>query len=249
MVEGCTKFVCAPVRHARYYDSLLGRFLSPDTYDPELAGVDFNRYAYAVNDPINGSDPSGNKTAFERMTENSNATRGGYVSRSSSGTTTGNWTSSTDRSRSTNYSYSWSNAFGTYTVTKNGYGTIQAVTQRSSAGTPVSRSAIAAANGYASYLNGGGPARHAGLGAGNTLTSTVTQTIKQLKFVVTSAMTIEQIQQQLAQILGILGDEIQIPTKIGPKVLMYEKWDRCHRSYWSQHIDTQLHGICIIRTV
>jgi RHS repeat-associated protein len=46
--------------HARYYDPLLGRFLSPDTWDPTLPGVDINRYAYAGNDPINASDPNGN---------------------------------------------------------------------------------------------------------------------------------------------------------------------------------------------
>jgi RHS repeat-associated protein len=45
--------------HARYYDPLLGRFLSGDTLDPIERGVDFNRYAYAGNDPINASDPSG----------------------------------------------------------------------------------------------------------------------------------------------------------------------------------------------
>ena len=46
--------------HARYTDPLLGRFLSPDTWDPTmLAGVDINRYAYAANDPINGMDPLG----------------------------------------------------------------------------------------------------------------------------------------------------------------------------------------------
>jgi RHS repeat-associated protein len=45
--------------HARYYDPLLGRFLSPDTWDPMLPGVDINRYAYALNDPVNMSDPSG----------------------------------------------------------------------------------------------------------------------------------------------------------------------------------------------
>ena len=45
--------------HARYYDPNLPRFLSPDTWDPILAGVDFNRYAYAGNDPVNGSDPNG----------------------------------------------------------------------------------------------------------------------------------------------------------------------------------------------
>jgi uncharacterized protein RhaS with RHS repeats len=38
---------------------MLPRFLTPDSYDPWLAGVDFNRYAYAGNDPINFSDPSG----------------------------------------------------------------------------------------------------------------------------------------------------------------------------------------------
>jgi RHS repeat-associated protein len=45
--------------HARYYDPLLPRFLTPDTYDPWEPSVDFNRYAYAGNDPINGSDPNG----------------------------------------------------------------------------------------------------------------------------------------------------------------------------------------------
>ncbi|MEQ1518748.1 MAG: RHS repeat-associated core domain-containing protein, partial [Usitatibacteraceae bacterium] len=45
--------------HARYYDPNLGRFLTPDTWDPILAGVDFNRYAYAANDPVNFSDSNG----------------------------------------------------------------------------------------------------------------------------------------------------------------------------------------------
>ena len=45
--------------NARYYDPDLGRFLSPDTWDPTLPGVDINRYAYAGNDPINMSDPGG----------------------------------------------------------------------------------------------------------------------------------------------------------------------------------------------
>ena len=45
--------------HARYHDPLLGRFLTPDTWDPILAGVDFNRYAYAGGDPVNASDPNG----------------------------------------------------------------------------------------------------------------------------------------------------------------------------------------------
>ncbi len=47
--------------HARYYDPNLGRFLSPDTWDPTIPGVDINRYAYAGNDPINGMDSRGHK--------------------------------------------------------------------------------------------------------------------------------------------------------------------------------------------
>ena len=38
--------------HFRYYDPLFGRFLSPDSWDPILQAVDVNRYAYALNDPI-----------------------------------------------------------------------------------------------------------------------------------------------------------------------------------------------------
>ncbi len=45
--------------HARYYDPVLGRFIQADTWDPDIAGVDINRYAYALNDPINKSDPNG----------------------------------------------------------------------------------------------------------------------------------------------------------------------------------------------
>jgi RHS repeat-associated protein len=45
--------------HARYFDPALGRFPTPDTWDPILAGVDFNRYVYANNDPVNKSDPNG----------------------------------------------------------------------------------------------------------------------------------------------------------------------------------------------
>ena len=45
--------------NARYMNPLWGRFISPDDWDPTLAGVGTNRYAYAQNDPINGSDPNG----------------------------------------------------------------------------------------------------------------------------------------------------------------------------------------------
>ncbi|MBI4924142.1 MAG: hypothetical protein HY834_20595 [Devosia nanyangense] len=45
--------------HARYYDAVLGRFLQPDWWDASEPGVGTNRYAYAANDPINGSDRNG----------------------------------------------------------------------------------------------------------------------------------------------------------------------------------------------
>jgi hypothetical protein len=41
----------------------VGRFISPDTFDPRKAGVGVNRYAYALNDPINKADPGGNCAA------------------------------------------------------------------------------------------------------------------------------------------------------------------------------------------
>ncbi len=49
--------------HARYYDPVIGRFLSPDTLDPIEPGVGTNRYAYADNDPVNKSDPNGHQTS------------------------------------------------------------------------------------------------------------------------------------------------------------------------------------------
>lgn len=45
--------------NARYYDPAFGRFISPDDWDPTLEGVGTNRYAYALNDPVNKSDPNG----------------------------------------------------------------------------------------------------------------------------------------------------------------------------------------------
>jgi RHS repeat-associated protein len=48
--------------HFRYMDPDLARFINPDTWDPILAGVDINRYAYAGNDPVNQSDANGHIT-------------------------------------------------------------------------------------------------------------------------------------------------------------------------------------------
>jgi RHS repeat-associated protein len=45
--------------HARYYDSSLGLFVSPDPLDPTRPGVGPNRYMYALGDPISGADPGG----------------------------------------------------------------------------------------------------------------------------------------------------------------------------------------------
>jgi RHS repeat-associated protein len=45
--------------NARYMDPVLGRFISPDDWDPTLEGVGTNRYAYAENDPVNKSDANG----------------------------------------------------------------------------------------------------------------------------------------------------------------------------------------------
>jgi RHS repeat-associated protein len=45
---------------ARYYDPRLGRFLSTDPVDPDpQSGVNFNRYAYADDNPYSKYDPSG----------------------------------------------------------------------------------------------------------------------------------------------------------------------------------------------
>ncbi|WP_202351348.1 RHS repeat-associated core domain-containing protein [Mesorhizobium sp. 113-1-2] len=48
--------------NARYMDPVLGRFISPDDWDPTKEGVGTNRYAYAQNDPVNKSDQNGHAT-------------------------------------------------------------------------------------------------------------------------------------------------------------------------------------------
>lgn len=45
--------------HARYYDPVLGRFLSPDPTLPSEDALGLNRYAYAGNDPVNITDGDG----------------------------------------------------------------------------------------------------------------------------------------------------------------------------------------------
>jgi RHS repeat-associated protein len=45
--------------HARYYDPVLGRFISADPTVPTDASVGLDRYAYAGNDPVNLTDTNG----------------------------------------------------------------------------------------------------------------------------------------------------------------------------------------------
>ena len=51
--------------HARYYDAALGRFLSPDWWDPSDPGVGTDRYGYSLGDPVNKSDPNGHEWLWD----------------------------------------------------------------------------------------------------------------------------------------------------------------------------------------
>ncbi|NJO07544.1 MAG: RHS repeat-associated core domain-containing protein, partial [Chloroflexaceae bacterium] len=45
---------------ARWYDGGTGRFLTRDTYPIDVQHpVELNRYGYTANNPVNGTDPSG----------------------------------------------------------------------------------------------------------------------------------------------------------------------------------------------
>ncbi|MBD0417578.1 RHS repeat-associated core domain-containing protein, partial [Oryzicola mucosus] len=57
----------------RYMDPVLGRFISPDDWDPTLDGVGTNRYAYAQNDPINKSDPNGHQSTSSPSSDDTEA--------------------------------------------------------------------------------------------------------------------------------------------------------------------------------
>lgn len=56
---------------ARYYDPAIGRFIQADTVVPSLSNPqEFNRYSYALNNPLNRIDPSGNfsfKSFFNQL--------------------------------------------------------------------------------------------------------------------------------------------------------------------------------------
>src|SRR5262249_20352555 len=47
--------------NARYYDPVLGRFVQADQHLPDLKDPQsFNRYSYALNNPLKYTDPTGN---------------------------------------------------------------------------------------------------------------------------------------------------------------------------------------------
>jgi RHS repeat-associated protein len=50
--------------NARYYDPVVGTFLSPDTLIPDPTSVwDYNRFAYVRGNPLKYTDPSGHETS------------------------------------------------------------------------------------------------------------------------------------------------------------------------------------------
>jgi RHS repeat-associated protein len=52
--------------NARYYDSALGQFLSPDTVVPDAGVVlDYNRYMYVRGNPLKYTDPTGHCAVLE----------------------------------------------------------------------------------------------------------------------------------------------------------------------------------------
>ena len=51
--------------NARYYDPVLGQFISPDTLIPDPSNVqDYNRYMYARGNPLRFTDPSGHNACM-----------------------------------------------------------------------------------------------------------------------------------------------------------------------------------------
>ncbi len=60
--------------NARYYDPLIGRFISPDTLIPQPGNpLAWDRYAYTYSNPIRNVDPSGHKAC--EWDENGNCER------------------------------------------------------------------------------------------------------------------------------------------------------------------------------
>ena len=76
--------------NGRFYDPLLGRFLSPDPYvqapdNPQ----NYNRYSYCLNNPLKYTDPNGYWFGYDDLVAGIVGFVAGYVSY---GLATGNWT-------------------------------------------------------------------------------------------------------------------------------------------------------------
>jgi RHS repeat-associated protein len=131
--------------NARYYDPLLGRFLNPDTLDPTEAGVDFNRYAYAGNDPVNGSD--GNGASYE--SNHPDAPYGSSLSNPNNGlgsNSTGSTGTSTDRN---------GNPYTVITNCSNCYGTRIDLTTNGTGGLTIADTAYNRAAGFVGGVGSG----------------------------------------------------------------------------------------------
>jgi RHS repeat-associated protein len=64
---------------ARYYDPSLGRFISPDSEQPNAPGtLGFNLYSYAVANPTSATDPSGSELAWNGLLQRA-VTAGGEL--------------------------------------------------------------------------------------------------------------------------------------------------------------------------
>jgi RHS repeat-associated protein len=63
----------------RFYDPVVGRFLSIDPVAASGDGDNFNRYWYAANDPANNSDPSGLYTCSSEHKQNCPAVESGLA--------------------------------------------------------------------------------------------------------------------------------------------------------------------------
>jgi RHS repeat-associated protein len=66
--------------HARYYDPVLGRFISPDTLVPDPTDPqDLNRYTYAKNNPMRYTDPTGHRSCAAGACFEGGAQMGGPI--------------------------------------------------------------------------------------------------------------------------------------------------------------------------
>ena len=108
----------------RYLDPADAIFKSPDTLDPNIQGVGTNRYAYAGNDPVNKSDPSGHvvevditegTVEYTDPFESSGGEGGGGSGETGGGV--GGYSPPTDRSGygwTNGITNSWSGSIGTF---------------------------------------------------------------------------------------------------------------------------------------